>query len=50
MMGFEGPDAVVAIQLGYCVSDVIAKCGVGFLIYNITFFFSLPCDIIRYYR
>jgi bacteriorhodopsin len=36
MMGFEGPDAVVAIQLGYCVSDIISKCGVGFLIYNIT--------------
>ena len=23
-------------QLGYCVSDIISKCGVGFLIYNIT--------------
>merc|ERR1711957_1113405 len=28
--------AVIAIQLGYCVSDIISKCGVGFLIYNIT--------------
>jgi bacteriorhodopsin len=36
MLGFEGPKAVVAIQLGYCVSDIISKCGVGFLIYNIT--------------
>jgi len=36
MMGFDGPKAVVAIQLGYCVSDIISKCGVGFLIYNIT--------------
>jgi bacteriorhodopsin len=36
MLGFEGPGAVVAIQLGYCVSDIISKCGVGFLIYNIT--------------
>merc|ERR1719171_325272 len=36
MIGFEGPGAVVAIQLGYCVSDIISKCGVGFLIYNIT--------------
>jgi hypothetical protein len=31
-----GAEAVVAIQCGYCVSDVISKCGVGFLIYNIT--------------
>jgi bacteriorhodopsin len=36
MMGIEGPNAVVAIQLGYCVADIISKCGVGFLIYNIT--------------
>ena len=36
MIGFGGPQAVIAIQLGYCVSDIISKCGVGFLIYNIT--------------
>jgi len=36
MLGFDGPKAVVAIQLGYCCSDIISKCGVGFLIYNIT--------------
>merc|ERR1719387_280425 len=36
MFGLEGPQAVVAIQLGYCVSDIISKCGVGFLIHNIT--------------
>jgi bacteriorhodopsin len=36
MLGFSGPSAVVAIQLGYCVADIISKCGVGFLIYNIT--------------
>merc|ERR1712019_194695 len=35
-MGIGGSDAVVGIQLGYCASDVISKCGVGFLIYNIT--------------
>jgi len=35
-MGIGGAKAVVGIQLGYCVSDVISKCGVGFLIYNIT--------------
>merc|ERR1712039_818749 len=34
--GLSGATAVVSIQLGYCVSDVISKCGVGFLIYNIT--------------
>jgi len=36
MLGFGGANAVVAIQCGYCVSDIIAKCGVGLLIYNIT--------------
>merc|ERR1711874_295368 len=35
-MGIGGSSAVVGIQLGYCASDVISKCGVGFLIYNIT--------------
>merc|ERR1719337_138275 len=35
-MGVGGSSAVVGIQLGYCASDVISKCGVGFLIYNIT--------------
>jgi len=34
--GISGAQAVVGIQLGYCASDVISKCGVGFLIYNIT--------------
>merc|ERR1740127_12602 len=36
MFGLSGPNSVVAIQLGYCVADIISKCGVGFLIYNIT--------------
>jgi len=35
-MNIHGAHAVVGIQLGYCASDVISKCGVGFLIYNIT--------------
>jgi len=35
-LNIGGAQAVVGIQLGYCVSDVISKCGVGFLIYNIT--------------
>jgi bacteriorhodopsin len=36
MFGFGGAQTVVGIQLGYCVADIISKCGVGFLIYNIT--------------
>merc|ERR1711865_258362 len=28
--------AVVAIQVGYCVSDIIPKCGLGLMIYGIT--------------
>merc|ERR1712072_1039793 len=27
---------VVAIQVGYCVSDIISKCGVGIVIYCVT--------------
>jgi len=33
--GFEGASAVVAIQLGYTVADVLAKAGFGLLIYAI---------------
>jgi len=36
MFGFTGAQSVLGIQLGYCCSDIISKCGVGFLIYNIT--------------
>jgi len=36
MLGFSGAQAVVAIQVGYCCSDVISKCGVGLIIYSIT--------------
>ena len=36
MLGLSGASAVVGIQIGYCLSDIISKCGVGFLIYNIT--------------
>jgi len=32
----QGADSVVAIQLGYCVSDIISKCGVGLLVYSVT--------------
>jgi len=37
MLGMGGPSAVVSIQIGYCVSDIISKCGVGILIYQITY-------------
>jgi len=36
MFGFAGAQAVVAIQCGYCCSDIISKCGVGLIIYQIT--------------
>jgi bacteriorhodopsin len=36
MFGFAGAQAVVAIQCGYCASDIISKCGVGLIIYQIT--------------
>jgi len=36
MLGASGSNAVVGIQLGYCLSDIISKCGVGFLIFGIT--------------
>lgn len=35
MMGVSGSSAVVGIQMGYCISDIVSKCGVGFLIYGI---------------
>merc|ERR1711879_718507 len=35
MLGFSGAQAVVAIQCGYCASDIISKCGVGLIIYSI---------------
>merc|ERR1711871_1666590 len=35
MFGARGAGAVVGIQVGYCLSDIISKCGVGMLIYNI---------------
>jgi bacteriorhodopsin len=36
MIGFHGSHAVVAIQVGYCISDIISKCGVGLIIYCVT--------------
>jgi len=37
MFGIDAANAVVAIQIGYCISDIISKCGVGLLIYQITY-------------
>jgi len=37
MLGINAAESVVAIQIGYCVSDIISKCGVGLLIYQITY-------------
>jgi len=36
MMGIKGTAVVVFIQLGYSVSDIISKCGVGLMIYQIS--------------
>merc|ERR1711865_277578 len=36
MMGISGASAVVSIQVGYCASDIISKCGLGLMIYGIT--------------
>jgi len=36
MLGISGSSIVVYIQLGYCVSDIISKCGVGLMIYQIS--------------
>merc|ERR1711879_437706 len=37
MLGVSAAKAVVSIQLGYCVSDIISKCGVGLVIYQISY-------------
>merc|ERR550532_466004 len=36
MLGMDGASAVVSVQVGYCVSDIISKFGVGLVIYQIT--------------
>merc|ERR1712129_586637 len=36
MFGITASTAVVSIQVGYCISDIISKCGVGLVIYQIT--------------
>merc|ERR1711997_1013332 len=37
MLGINAGTAVVSIQIGYCASDIISKCGVGIVIYQITY-------------
>merc|ERR1719231_1540576 len=37
MLGINAATAVVSIQLGYCASDIISKCGVGIVIYQISY-------------
>merc|ERR1712224_948831 len=37
MLGITAGTAVVSIQMGYCVSDIISKCGVGLVIYQISY-------------
>jgi len=37
MIGISAATSVVSIQMGYCVSDIISKCGVGIVIYQISY-------------
>merc|ERR1739845_133665 len=37
MLGISAARSVVSIQMGYCVSDIISKCGVGLVIYQISY-------------
>jgi bacteriorhodopsin len=37
MFGINAANAVVGIQIGYCCSDIISKCGVGIVIYQISY-------------
>merc|ERR1712178_255621 len=37
MLSINAAHAVMGIQIGYCVSDIISKCGVGLVIYQITY-------------
>jgi len=37
MFGIDAAQAVVGIQIGYCCSDIISKCGVGLVIYQISY-------------
>merc|ERR1711881_716875 len=41
----NGGSIVVAIQIGYCASDIISKCGVGIVIYQISAAKSCKCMV-----
>merc|ERR1712161_96015 len=47
MLGISASAAVVGIQVGYCASDIISKCGVGLLIYQITYAKSKQEQLLR---
>merc|ERR1711933_337290 len=47
MLGINAASAVVSIQIGYCVSDIISKCGVGLVIYQITYAKSNKDGLLR---
>merc|ERR1712204_64933 len=47
MLGISASTAVVSIQVGYCVSDIISKCGVGIVIYQITYAKSNKESLLR---
>ena len=34
-LGIAKGSAIVALQVGYSIADILAKCGYGFMIYNI---------------
>ena len=34
-LGVEAGSATVALQVGYSIADILAKCGYGFMIYAI---------------
>jgi bacteriorhodopsin len=39
--GSSGVTGIVGVQIGYTISDIISKCGVGILIYKVTYAKSL---------
>merc|ERR1711979_87437 len=47
MLGIEAATAVVSIQLGYCASDITSKCGVGLVIYQISYAKSQKETLLR---
>merc|ERR1712156_978651 len=47
MLGVSAAKSVVAIQIGYCISDIISKCGVGLVIYQITYAKSNTQGLLR---